>query len=332
VLQVIRFPVETLAGRAGKFAVGHWERRRRPYGLDLVTADTFGDPLSDTPVSTARLDALSDRPFLLLVHGTFSRGRSAFDALGADRELFADLLRRYDGRVLVFDHPTLHVDPTANVTWLLDRLPDRAPLTFDVICHSRGGLVARQLCAPEPAAASGRPAPRVRTLIHVATPNAGTVLAGPERWGTLLDVLTNLLSLLPDSPTGVAIEGVLEVVKQVATGMLGGLDGLASMDSDGPWLDGLDAGPPAAGQKVYGLASDFSPATGSPLAVRALDLMVDSFFSAGNDLVVPTDGVYRGRGGYRIDEHRVVPHGSAISHTSFFADPAVRRTLADWLP
>jgi hypothetical protein len=63
------------------------------------------------------------------VHGTFSRGRSAFGGIAADTELLVELDRRYEGRVLVFDHPTLHVSPEANVRWLLERLPEDRPMT-----------------------------------------------------------------------------------------------------------------------------------------------------------------------------------------------------------
>lgn len=330
VLHVVRFPVETLAARGGELAVGWWESRHRPYGLDLVTPETVRSPLSRDPVSPARLDQLADKPFLLFVHGTFSRGRSAFDGLAVDTTGFDELCRRYDGRVLVFDHPTLHVDPDANIVWLLDRLPDRIPLIFDVVCHSRGGLVARQLSSTVLADGARRPVPVVRTLVHVATPNAGTVLASPQRWGTLLDVFTNLLALFPDSPGGLALEGVLEVVKQVATGVFGGLDGLAAMDPAGGYLRGLNQAA-VRGDAVYAVTSNFEPGGSASLAVRALDLMADPVFGSDNDLVVPTDGVFRA-GGYAASEPVVVPLASRISHSGYFADADVRRTIASWLP
>lgn len=331
VLHVIRFPVETLAAQAGEFAVAWWERRHRPYGLGLVTPATVRLPLDPSPVPAARLDELSDKPFLLLVPGTFSRGRTAFDGLAADPTGFAELYRRYDERVLMFNHPTLHVDPDANVAWFLDQLPDRVPLTFDVLCHSRGGLVGRQLSAKVLADRARRPAPVIRRLVHVATPNAGTVLASPGKWNTLLDVFTNLLALFPDSPGGVALEGVLEVVKQVATGVLGGLEGLAAMDPAGDYLRALNQGAGRHDGSVYAVASDFEPTGSASLAVRALNFMADPMFGSGNDLVVPTDGVYRA-GGYTVDQHVVVPMASGISHGTYFADAGVRRILAEWLP
>jgi hypothetical protein len=177
---------------------------------------------------------------------------------------------------------------------------------------------------------TGRPAPVVRRLVHVATPNAGTVLASKDRLESLLDVFTNLFSLLPDETVSVAVEGVLEVVKQVATGVLGGLDGLAAMDPQDASLRHLNDATPSPGVNVYAVTSDFEPAQAS-LAVKALDLVVDPLFGAANDLVVPTQGVYRA-GSYVVDEPFLVPAASAVSHTRFFRDAEVRRRLAAWLP
>jgi hypothetical protein len=66
--------------------------------------------------------------------------------------------------------------------------------------------------------------------------------------------------------------------------------------------------------------------------VRALDLLVDPFFGAGNDTVVPTAGVHRGAGGYTVADPVIVPTASAVPHTRYFADADVRAALAGWLP
>jgi hypothetical protein len=330
VLHVIRFPVEAVAAHAGELAVGWWERRQRPYGLGLVQPDTFTKAIDGDGVPTGRLAQLADKPFLLLIHGTFSRGRSGFRGIAADAELLKTLCTRYQDRVLVFDHPSVHLSPEANARWLLERLPDHRPLTLDVVTHSRGGLVARQLMEAAPAHATGRPAPVVRTLVHVATPNAGTTLASKDRLGDLLDVFSNLLSLLPDETVSVAVEGVLEVVKQVATGVLGGLDGLAAMDPEADSLRDLNDTASATGTRVHAVATDFKPSKGS-LAIRALDLVVDPLFGLANDLVVPTEGVYKA-GSYLVDEPFVVPASSQVTHTTFFRDADVRARLSGWLP
>src|SRR5690349_15436610 len=58
---------------------------------------------------------------LMFVHGTFSSSHAGFGALPA--ATMAELHRRYDGRVIAFDHPTVGVDPALNAQWLLGQLP-----------------------------------------------------------------------------------------------------------------------------------------------------------------------------------------------------------------
>ncbi|MFF4444120.1 esterase/lipase family protein [Streptomyces sp. NPDC001502] len=331
VLHVLRFPIQRVAGRVAEFAVGRWEERFRPYGLRLTGPESFLTPTAGETVSADRLAELADRPFLVFVHGTFSRCHSGFHGIAADRQLLQDLHERYRDRVLVFDHPTVHLEPADNARWLLEHLPADRPLTLDLVAHSRGGLVARQLGSEALARDARRPAPCVRTLIHVATPNAGTVLADRQRLGRLLDAFTNLLCLLPDEMVSSTLEVVLEVVKHCAAGALGGLDGLAAMDPASSALGELnEAAVPAAGT-VRAITSDFGPADGAGLAIRALNRLTDHLFGTGNDLVVPTEGVHRA-GAYVVSDPLVIPSGSGVAHTDFFRDAEVRIRLAQWLP
>ncbi|MGW4897443.1 esterase/lipase family protein [Kitasatospora sp. NPDC004240] len=329
VVHLLRYPIEQTAGRSATYVMGRWEERHRPYDLRLTTPETFPSPANAQPMNAERLADLPDGPFLVFVHGTFSRCDAAFRALADDPALLTDLHRRYQGRVLTFDHPTVHLDPAANARWLLDRLPSGKPLTLDLVTHSRGGLVARQLAQPHPTAAS-RPAPNLRKLIHVATPNAGTVLASQKRLSNLLDVVTNLFALLPDTMGGAPLQVVLEVVKHCATGALGGLDGLTAMDPAAPDLTHLNAAGPPAADTVYAVSSDFKPGPDAGLPLRTLDLLVDRLFGTGNDLVVPTDGVARS-GSYVVPNPMILPATDAVAHCDFFRDARVRHRLADWL-
>lgn len=78
---------------------------------------------------------------------TFSRGTPTFARLFSDADLFRALHERYAGRVLVFDHPSVHVAPAANAAWLRAQLPSDREVDLHVLAHSRGGLVARHLAA-----------------------------------------------------------------------------------------------------------------------------------------------------------------------------------------
>jgi hypothetical protein len=325
-LHLVRFPVEFVAGRVAPFAVGKWEDKHRPYGLHRASPEYFaGKP---DPVGP---ELFNGDPVLLLIHGTFSAGRSGFAGIGADAALLRELSDRYDGRVVVFDHPSVHVDPDSNVRHLLGSLPPDRATVIDVVAHSRGGLVARRLAAPETAAAAGRPAPVIRRIIHVATPNAGTMLADSEHLGDLLDVFSNLVTLFTDEGSGVLASAVLEVVKQVATGMLRGLDGLTAMDPSAALLATLNTVPVDPATRVAAITSDFDSA-GGKLPLRALDFMADRLFGTQNDLVVPTAGVYEA-GSYRVDD-RLDLSGKApsIAHSAFLGDPRVHGWLADRLP
>ena len=78
---------------------------------------------------------------MLLIHGTFSRAHEGF--YDFPREYVAGLHQLYEGRVFAFDHFTLSHDPRQNVDWFLEQIPEAARFDLDVVCHSRGGLVAR---------------------------------------------------------------------------------------------------------------------------------------------------------------------------------------------
>jgi hypothetical protein len=330
-LHLLRYPVQRMAERGGKLAVQWWEDRFRPHRLRLATPDRVLHPV-DPPtadVTPDQLARLSGGPLLLLVHGTFSTCGAAFRGLAADPSIMSNLHDRYPGRVLVFDHPTVHLSPEANARWLLDRLPADRRLTLDIVAHSRGGLVARHLARPDLAEDAGRPTPAIRRLVHVGTPNAGTVLASQGRLSSLLDVFTNLLSLLPDQVMGVALEAVVEVVKQIASGVMAGLDGLTAMDPQASGLAALNQTPALAGAKA--VTSDFEPGP-IPRVMVALDAIVDRMFGGGaNDLVVSTDGVHDA-GAYQIADLFAVPRASAVSHCRYFHDSAVCKQITAWLP
>jgi hypothetical protein len=327
-LHVIRYPLQSAVGAGARLLVNAWEGHARPHGLRLLGPTGLGGP-GGLALDRTQLTALSGKPTLLLVHGTFSTAVSGFAGLTHDPALLAELSHRYEGRVLVFDHPTISVDPVANAQWLLDRIPDDVDLVLDVVTHSRGGLVARALTAARTFEGGSRRVPEVRRVIHVATPNAGTTLASRDRWNTLLDAVTNLAMLYPDDTVSVPLTAVVETVKQVGVGVLEGLPGLEAMDPDGAFLAGL-APVTGHGGRHFAIASDFEPSTG-PFAVRALDALVDGFFEGGNDLIVPTAGVAAVPDLAAVDVV-TLPATPAIAHTGYFGDDVVRQRLAEWLP
>ena len=335
-LKVLVYPiVDPAIGAISEAFAERWETSRRPYGLRMFTPEAFRQP-GAAPLSAADWAALQGGRSLLFVHGTFSTAHGAFNLI-AD-PVFRSLFDRYEGRVFAFNHFTLSHDPHRNVDWLLQQLPSGPPLEVDIICHSRGGLVARTLAEQPPVAGVDAARIAVRRIVFVGVPNAGTLLANPDHMITMIDRFTTALNLFPSGAITETLEAIITTVKVLGHGALNGLDGLASMRPGGAFLTALNQGAPA-GDGYYAIASDYEPAeqglrallTGS-LADNVLDRI---FENAGNDLVVPESGVYsaNGSGAFPIPESRVlrVPPAAGVLHTTFFGHAPACAKIAEWL-
>ena len=127
------------------------------------------------------------------------------------------------------------------------------------------------------------------------------------------------------------LETIVSVVKHLAVGAGSGLAGLQSMHAAGEFLGGWPAGALPAGTQYYALASDFEPAGGALVSLR--DRVTDAVFGdAGNDLVVPTAGVYEAGGaGFPITERHVFARNEHVPHSGFFANGDARARLLGWL-
>lgn len=309
-------------------AVETFERRHRPHRLLALGPD--GGPEEVDPAE------LGTGPVLMLLHGTFSTAASTF--AGLPDSVLAALSRRYEGRIVAFEHPTVSVSPAANVAWLAERLSaaDAAAPRVDLLAHSRGGLVAR-LLAEQPDRTGGRL--EVGRAVLVATPNAGTPLASADRLGQLLDRLTTLADRLPGTAAAAVLEVLLTLVRQVAVGALDGLDGLAAMDPGGRFLtEELNAGPcsgAAPSSSYAAVAADYEPPPGSALARVALDGLSDVVFDQlPNDLVVPTVGSFDvpDLPGFPIFERLVFEASAGVDHNGFWGRRAFAERLLGWLP
>ena len=273
---------------------------------------------------------------LLFIHGTFSNASSAYSALATTRgsngkTFFESLQPIYGSRIFAFDHFTVSRTPEENARTLLAALP-KSPCLFDVVTHSRGGLVLRTLV--EDAAALGPNASRFHLgrAILVASPNDGTPLASPNRFQDLLNWLSNLMDLFPENPFTTAAEFLTEGLAWLAHAVQVDIPGLAAMNSQGPVIHQLQ-GPPGPPPRAYSaLAANFEPDRG--LLQRMLDVGVDLVFQTANDLVVPSEGSWHvdtgttpviagdqigcfGRGGNVPD-----PPGGPVNHITFFSRPA----------
>ncbi len=333
ILKVLVFKIVDEASQyIGDKLARRFETQHRPHRLRIFTPDDFRVPRTSA-LDAAALQRLAEDRSLLFVHGTASSSHGGFGRIPHD--VFTELYQRYGGRVLALDHPTVSVSPEETVAWLageLAALGDRK-LTVDIVSHSRGGLVSR-LLSEHPQLTSGRL--DVGRLVMVATPNAGTELARPERLGQLLNRLTSLLQLVPSNGITDALDVILAVVKQVAIGAFKGLDGIMVMDPQGGFLTEVLNAPTSTSTaaQYFAAAANFEPPQGAPLLRIARDGVTDLVFgSTQNDLVVPTEGVYTvpGASGFPITERLVFRALDGVDHSGYWTRPPFTEKLLGWL-
>jgi hypothetical protein len=304
----------------------------------LVHVTPEGLAAGELPAASPSLLAPPPERNLLLLHGTFSSTAAAFADLSKGG-FFEALAPLYGGRVVGFDHQTVSLTPAENAQRLVASLPGEEPFLFDVVAHSRGGLVLRTLLErPEevgPLAsrfACGR-------AILAAVPNLGTPLASAGRWELALAGWLNLFDVLPPAPAPLLGEFVVEALLWLARRVTTALPGLAAMDGGGVAVSALEKSAlPAA---YWALGARFRG--GGALALRLVESGFDRFFGEPHDLVVPTEGCFLldRAGAARVPEGRVAildagerpgrPARPSAHHLDLFASAQGRAFLVSTL-
>jgi len=324
VLKVLVFPlIDPVLGKVGDHFASRWEGRNRLNRVRWMRVDDYRKGVAPT-FTDADWETFGAGRALLLVHGTFSTAHGGFG--GIPQETMAALHAKYDGRVAAFDHHSISVTPKENAELLAGLVPDGTTLELDVVTHSRGGLVGREIASAAQV--------DVRGLVMVASPNAGTILADREHLSGLIDRITDLAQFVPDNGVTDTLGLVFAVVKQLAVGAVGGLEGIMAMNPAEGYLTELN-GRPASAAQVRAVAADYEPPDGAPLARVARDGATDLVFeTADNDLVVPTLGCWDvdGSAGFPVDERLVLASSVSVDHNSYFRQAEVAQQLLDWLP
>jgi hypothetical protein len=295
---------------------------------------------------------------LLLVHGTFSNSTNIFQAIsGTDegRAFLRQAAKAYKAGIYGFDHPTLATSPIENAVDLA-RAFQGSQAIVDTIAHSRGGVVVRWWYE---ALSAGAPEGR-RRAVFVGSPLAGTSLAAPPKWRSLMDYLTNLSNVIGDAAGAVSFAAPCLLV---ATAMLKIFGSAASIAANTPLADAAVALVPGlAGQSRVGgqpglsrlrlgeclghenyhaVTSNFEPdpvgwkfwrVFNRPFS-RLADVAVDALFDSENDLVVDVDSMTDLRTELRIPASRFHHFGtnSVVHHTNYFAQAKTFERLAAWL-
>lgn len=327
--KVLAFPlVAPIIGKVGDFFAHRWEVNHRAYRVRTFTPDNFS---TEDCASFDENDwrQMSGGRALLMIHGTLSRTPIAFGALS--KPYVESLHRKYEGRVFAFDHFTLSEGPKQNILKFLELMPDGLSLDLDIICHSRGGLVARQLAERQGDFLLGSREIRINRIVFVAVPNSGTVLADTQYMGDFIDSYTNLINFFPENGLTETLDGILTIVKQLAVNTVKGLDGLQSMLPAGSFLQQLNQGG-FKDKQYFALSSNFEP-TVAGWKSYAADHLMDKIFKSENDLVVPTAGVYDRNGSvlFPIQDRHVFGPADGVPHTGFFGNVTAQTKIIQWL-
>lgn len=305
------------------------------------------EPFADTT-------RVGGKKVLLLIHGTFSNSESilanGLQSKPAGRQLMADAERRYD-LVLAYDHPTLSVSPMLNA-FDLAALLRPSPSALDIVCHSRGGLVARWLCEAFADTAMDR------RVVFVGAPLAGTSLAAAPSLKNALDLLTNIADTLRGDGDLVGANalftgasGLLRVVGSVTGAVLN----TALLDAAIALVPGLDAMSRVGNNqeltrlrmntglsdfssgkiRYFAVRSNFEPQAigwnflrlfSRPMA-RVGDWAADRIYDGPNDLVVDTVSMDQVADERLIAVAHDFKTNDRVHHVNYFVQPETVRAI-----
>jgi hypothetical protein len=330
IVKVIAFPVGKYVGAKARELVRDWENKNRPNGLRTFTPEDRGALVPYFPSNAAAWRDLAKGRALLFIHGTFSRSHSGLGALPPD--VLKSLHDAYGGRVFAFDHRTISDSPSENVRWFFDQIPASVKLDLDIVCHSRGGLVARTL-AERGAELGNDGKVTVHRIALVAVPSEGTILADVNHWNSLIDTMTSLLNLAGGPGFGDVLETILAFVRQIVVAGYPEIAGLSCMVPGGTYLAGLN-GDKRKKLTYLGIIADFEPHN-ADFAALVKDEALDRLHDGPNDTLVRIDsalGSDRQPAPFQgVDERIVLTGPDGVDHSAYFGQPALMRQMADWL-
>ena len=265
------------------------------------------------------------KPYLLFLHGTSSSTVGAFGELQSSK-LWDELVKYYGNNILALEHRTLTVGPFKNVNDLIKALP--ANTTFDVVTHSRGGLVGELLMRfceseeglmkeslqllkdegrdeditwiTEACAMAAKKKIKVGRFVRVAATARGTSLLS-ERTDIFINTLINLINI-----SGKILAPLVDGLKMLIT---------ETVDSKNSFkeLPGLEAQRPDSivikvmntykkydeNENPVGFTNRLAVISGNgklSLSLNGLKIILTKFFFKWkeNDLIVDTASMYQG--------------------------------------
>jgi pimeloyl-ACP methyl ester carboxylesterase len=328
--KVIRFAGRKITGLLGDgvfVAAKLWEDHFRA-AQGFHWGGTLADLLAATPVplTAANRQALSGNNSLLFIHGTISSTVGAFVGLRQFPAASASLYTAYGSRVIGFNHHTLTKSVAQNA---VDFFSGLAPgnYQFDVISHSRGGLLARALKELTPADLGQLVDPvwippaglnvQIGKSALVGTPNVGTPLANPTDLPQAVSRLASIATTFSQDVAALGLGALFAIFGGLVEGGLGALPGLEDMNPGNPFLTQLNAASSDI-TPYYGIEADYQPSGG--LATSIQNNGVDALFlGQQNDLIVPTLGVSDVNGqNLPTSQVDAFPQSANVYHLDYF--------------
>jgi pimeloyl-ACP methyl ester carboxylesterase len=307
-----------------------------PPGAQLLEYDTT--TWTATPIAAP---AAQGR-ILLLIHGTFSSSEKLVADLALNPAFLARVAAAGYTQIVGFDHFTVSRSPFVNAAELA-RLFARSGAKLDIVCHSRGGLVARWFAE----LLDRRPA-RKRRIVFVGCPLQGTSLADPQSLRHGLTLMTNVGKVLGAGfglvPFLAAASGLMQIftsigsftarspLVDVGVGLLPGISAMSRIDKNAE-LNVLNHGSAAARNNYFAVCGAFKTEDVGWRFWRlfnklaAADLAADYLvFESDNDLVVDTSSmthhVFGAAPNFKdFKRFCVFDANSGVHHTSYFRHP-----------
>jgi pimeloyl-ACP methyl ester carboxylesterase len=315
-----------LEGDAVYLAARAWEALyRKPQGFH--GGATAAQLLANPPLPVSDFSPFKNKKTLLFIHGTTSNTTGAFAGLSQFPQPGTQLYQKYANRVIGFNHHTLTKSVAQNAIDFYDGLV-AGTYQFDVISHSRGGLLARALKELSPAQLAeladspGWTPPsgvsvQIDKIMLVGTPDIGTPLADPNDLPKAVSRLASILSSFSQGVAEIGLGALLTIFGGIVEGGIGALPGLEDMDPGSPLLGELNA-PPLDPAFYFGVEANYQPAGGLARAIgnNGIDAL---FLGELNDLIVPTLGVSMVKG-QALPSAQVDEYGqeTGVYHLNYF--------------
>lgn len=288
---------------------------------------------------------------LVIVHGTASCAdhivSEILHAPGGGK-LLADSASYYSA-VLAFEHPTLSMSPMLNALDLSAALAPYGKCSVDIVCHSRGGLVASWWMHVVDSV------PRDKRCVFVGSPLQGTNLANPAKLRSSLHLLASYGRALGTTSIAAGFLALPMTIIKVASSVVDFTAKTPLLDAALAMIPGLGAQSAIDNnEELRRLNARKLPSQGAPShfyiranyaskdvgwkfwryftdnpKLRLADAAVDTFvFPDDNDLVVDTKSMLDVIEG---PEFRFPDADGVVHHTNYFQQKQTVDKIREWL-